>query len=281
MRIRSWLSLFVLLVPLACEGSAITASRESVCAAPLSQVPTSQLGQAGQGGAGQSTERYQTVSVNRDGRDYVLITNGWGPGFVSHDISWNGTSFTVNSMQGDQGPNFEPASYPTTFCGKYSVPELGNCGLPAAIDTIASLQTGWSWSCDPDNLGRYNAAWDIWLGNGTQLQSYLMVWLRDPPGAQPAGRLVVSNAIVAGLPGGWDIWSGTVNNLPITNYVHREGTNITALEFDVMKLFPDMDMRGIAHPGTSINAVAVGFEIWQGPVLGLTSDDYYVDVKLK
>lgn len=281
MRIRSLLSLFALLLPLACEGAAVTPSRESVCAAPISQVPTSQLGQGGQGGAGQSTAQYQTVSVSRAGLDYVLITNGWGPEFKSHNISWTGTSFTVNNMEGNQGSNFEPASYPTTFCGKYSVPEVGNCGLPAAVDTIASLQTGWSWSCAPENLGRYNAAWDIWLGDGTQLQSYLMLWLRDPPGAQPAGRLVAGNVIVAGLPGAWDIWNGTVNNRPITNYVHREGTNITALEFDIMSLIRDMDTRAISHPGTVINSVAVGFEIWQGPVTGLTSDDFYVDVKLK
>jgi hypothetical protein len=248
---------------------------------PVSQVPTTELGLGGAGGSGESTARYQTVIVNRASRDYVLITNGWGPGWVSHDISWTGTSFTVNSMQGDQGPDFQPASYPTTFCGKYSVAETGNCGLPATIDSIATLQTGWSWSCNPDALGRYNAAWDIWLGDGTQLQSYLMVWLRDPPGAQPAGKLIAGPVAVAGLPGAWDIWNGTVNGLPITNYVHREGTNFAALEFDVMALFRDMDARAIAHPGTYVNAVAVGFEIWQGPVTALTSDDFYVSLTTK
>lgn len=266
---------------LACEGAARVPTVGAVCATPASKVPTSQLGQGGTTGQGNTTQQYLTAEISRAGKDYIFISNGWGPGFISHDISWTGTSFTLNSMQGNQGPNFEPASFPTTFCGKYSIPEVSNCGLPAAIDTLARLQTGWSWSCNPDNLGKYNASWDIWLGNGTALQGYLMVWLRDPPDANPAGHTIYSGVLVDGLPGQWDIWNGTVNGLPITNYVQREGGNISALEFDVLDLIRDMDKRGIAHPGTHINSVAVGFEIWQGPVTNLTSDDFYVDVQLK
>jgi hypothetical protein len=281
MRVSRFLipSLSVLL--LACEGAPNVPNPGAVCAAPASKVPTSGLGQGPTSGVGQTTSQYHTAQISRAGNDYIFIANGWGPKFVSHDISWTGTSFTVNSMQGDQGMNYEPASYPTTFCGLYSVKEIGNCGLPVVIDSLARLQTGWSWSCDAKNLGRYNAAWDIWLGDGARLQGYLMVWLRDPPGAQPAGRAIHTGVLVTGLPGLWDVWNGTVNNLPITNYVYREGGNITALEFDVLDLIRDMDMRGIAHPGTHINSVAVGFEIWQGPVANLTSDDFYVDVQLK
>jgi Glycosyl hydrolase family 12 len=264
-----------------CEGEGRAPVAGAICAMPKSQVTTSELGQGGTSGAGQTKAQYSTSEVSRAGKDYIFISNGWGPGFISHDISWNGTSFTVNSMEGNQGPNSEPASYPTTFCGKYSVGEVGNCGLPAAIDSVASLQTGWSWSCEAENLGKYNAAWDIWLGDGTALQGYLMVWLRDPPGASPAGRPTITGVLVPGLPGIWDIWTGSVNGRPIVNYVHREGGNIAALEFDVMDLFADMDSRGVPYPGTHINSVAVGFEIWQGPVTNLTSDDFYVNVQPK
>jgi hypothetical protein len=266
---------------LACEGPGRTPIVGAICATPKSAVATSQLGQGGTSGEGNTKERYYTATVSRADKDYIFISNGWGPEFISHDISWSGTSFTINSMQGDQGSNYEPASYPTTFCGKYSVGEIGNCGLPAAMDSIASLQTGWSWSCEPGNLGKYNAAWDIWLGDGTALQSYLMLWLRDPPDANPAGRATFTGVQVDGLPGVWDIVTGTVNGRPIVNYVHREGGNVAALEFDVMDLLRDMAAWSISLPGTHINSVAVGFEIWQGPVSNLTSDDFYVDVQPK
>jgi len=33
--------------------------------------------------------------------------------------------------------------------------------------------------------------------------------------------------------------------------------------------------------GDQINAVAVGFEIWEGPVSNLETKDFYVDVQAK
>jgi hypothetical protein len=32
-------------------------------------------------------------------------------------------------------------------------------------------------------------------------------------------------------------------------------------------------------PGSQLLAVAVGFEIWNGPIKDLKSEDFYVDVK--
>src|SRR5690606_41813641 len=68
--------------------------------------------------------------------------------------------------------------FPTVFCGRYSVRDVPDCGLPAAISSISSLRTGWRWSKNA-NEGEYNASYDIWMGNGTQLQGYYMVWLRE------------------------------------------------------------------------------------------------------
>jgi hypothetical protein len=84
---------------------------------------------------------------------------------------------------------------------------------------------------------------------------------------------------VEGLPGKWDIWSGSVNNLPITNWVKAENDSSTEIEFDVLDVLQDAKTRGITYPGTHINSVAVGFEIWEGPVAGLKADDFYVDVE--
>ena len=225
-------------------------------------------------------ERYETALVSRDEEPYVFITNGWGPGFDGHTISWLGTSFIIESLNGTAGSGGQPAAYPTVFCGKYSVMEVPECGLPASRDSITSLRTGWRWAPN-GNEGQYNAAYDIWVGTGNMLQGYLMVWLRDPPNFQPAGSKNQSHlgVTVANVPGVWDIWDGTVNGLPIINWVRAEGSDSQEIEFDVMDFVRDAESRGFQIPGNQINAVAVGFEIWEGPITGLESVDFYVNVE--
>ncbi|WP_437752980.1 GH12 family glycosyl hydrolase domain-containing protein [Sorangium sp. So ce1389] len=241
--------------------------------------PGSGLGSGAMEGSGRSSERYETGLVSRDDTPYVLITNGWGPGFGSHTVSWEGTSFTVESMSGTAGAMGQPASYPTVFCGRYSVMEVPDCGLPAPSASITSLRTGWRWAKN-GNEGEYNAAYDIWMGNGTRLQGYLMVWLRDPPSYQPAGQPNPAHqgVTVANVPGTWNIWNGMVNGLPIVNWVRAEGNDSYEIEFDVMDFVRDAETRGLSVPGNTVNAVAVGFEIWEGPITNLQSVDFYVDV---
>ena len=246
------------------------------------------LGNGDYSGMGTSSMRYQTVSdIKRNGQSYVLITNGWGSGFQSHTISWNGTSFTVEKMEGKPGNGTSPASYPAVFCGKYSglapnVATGGSCGLPKAVSAMTSLKTGWRWAPNGNEDGEYNASYDIWVGDGTKFIGYLMVWLRDPPTYQPAGTKndKYQGVTVANVPGTWDIWTGNVNNFPIVNWVRREGSDSHELEFDVLDFVRDAEMRGIAIPGmTEVRAVAAGFEIWEGPITGLQSLDFYIDLK--
>jgi glycosyl hydrolase family 12 len=240
------------------------------------------LGTATMGGTGQSSERYQKAPVTRDGQNYFLMANGWGPGFESQAISWNGTSFTVETMSGSEGPRFEPASYPTVFCGLYSDSASGECGLPAALDSMSSLETGWSWRANGNETQEYNAAYDIWLGTSAERSSfsgYLMVWYREPAGQQPAGRLAIPRITVANVPGTWDIWTGEVGGRPIINWVRAEGDDIEDMEFDVLDFVRDAQMRNLPIPGTHVLSVAVGFEIWTGPINNLESLDFFVDVQ--
>jgi len=231
------------------------------------------------GGNGQSSERYYKADVTRDGRNYFLMANGWGPGFTSQSIAYSGTSFTVQSMQGSQGAKYEPASYPTVFCGAYSDSKSKECGLPATLGSLKSLRTGWSWNPNGNN-GQYDAAYDIWLGTSTDRSSfsgYLMVWYRDPPGQQPAGKLTTSGVTVTNVPGTWDIWTGSVNGKPIINYVRPEGQDSHELEFDILDFVRDAPTRNLTIPGTTVLSVAVGFEIWNGPVTNLETLDFYVE----
>jgi hypothetical protein len=239
----------------------------------------SQLGKATYQGTGNSSDQYAEADVLRNGVGYKFIANGWGSGWQNHSISWNGTSFKVASLNGTQGSNYSPAGYPTMFCGLYSMKQSQDmCGLPANLASLQSVKTGWRWQAN-GNGGQYNAAWDIWLGNGDSLSAYLMVWLRDPPGQQPAGAAATAGATVQGLPGQWKIWTGSVNGHPIVNYVKDEGQDLAELEYDVMDVYRDAIKRGYNLPGNKILAVAIGYEVWNGPVTNLVTDDFYVDVK--
>ena len=139
------------------------------------------FGAPAQTGAGTSTAKYFGADVTRDGVNYRFITNWWGSGWTTANVSYSGTSFTVADAAGTSMPDGTPIGYPATYCGLYSESGAhGSCGLPAATSTIDKLWTGWKWSsADP---GQYNAAWDIWLGTASAFQSYLMVWLRDRAG---------------------------------------------------------------------------------------------------
>jgi hypothetical protein len=238
-----------------------------------------------QAGTGTSAAKYASGDVTRDGLTYRFITNWWGQGWTSSGVSWSGTSFTVASAAGTSTPDGTPIGYPAVYCGRYSETAAhGDCGLPAAYSTIDKLWTGWKWhSAD---TGQYNAAWDIWLGTASAFQSYLMVWLRDPPGRQPAGNAVINDVTVTGVPGTWNIRYGTVNNRPIVNYVRREGQDACEFEFNVMDFINDAQTRaatttGLTLPGDTVRAVAVGFEFWTGPFADVTSDDFYVELTTK
>ena len=96
---------------------------------PPSTVLPSLFGTPVQSVTGTTTEQFTKSDVKRNDVNYYFMANGWGPGFESQTVSWNGTSFNVESMQGKRGANYEPATYPTVFCGVYSDSRSGECGL--------------------------------------------------------------------------------------------------------------------------------------------------------
>jgi hypothetical protein len=235
-----------------------------------------------QEGEGNTMEQFLEVDVTRDGQNYMLMTNGWGQNWVSHDISWLGSSFWIDSYEGSRQSNGAPAGYPAVFCGRYSVTSMA-CGLPAERSSINELNTAVKWS-HPDGNGTYNVAYDVWMGDQDAtgrlgLQSYFMVWLHDPAGEGPAGSLNTSGVSVEGAPGVWNIVDGTVNNLPIVNYVRAEGDDTHEIAFDILDFVRDAEARNLNFPGDDVLAVAIGFEIWEGPVTNLKLDDFCLDIQ--
>lgn len=269
------------------SGTPETAGTTGNASSPASSDPApstllpSLFGAPVQSGAGTSSDRWSKTDVKRDALSYFFMANGWGPGFESQTVSWDGTAFSVDSMQGMRGAGYEPATYPTVFCGVYSDSRSGDCGLPKALSDISSLRTGWRWTAN-GNAGQYNAAYDIWLSNSDDIDghsAFLMVWLRDPPGQQPAGSKKVNGISVTNAPGSWNIWSGNVGGKPCITYARTEGKDSPELEIDVMDFVRDAAARQISVPGSTVLSVAVGFEIWNGPITNLQSNDFYVQVE--
>lgn len=230
-----------------------------------------------------TSERYFETDVTRGNTNYKFIANGWGDGWQSHSlkITTRGTAYEVVSFNGSETGQGVPAGYPTVFCGNYSDKISGECGLssPKAVSALVSMNTGLKWSHAAGD-GKYNIAYDVWMSNGgSTLSGYFMVWFRDPAGAQPAGNKTKAGLTVGSTPGTWDVWAGSVNGRPIVNYVRPESAPTYELSFDMKEFLDHAQANQITLPGTSIISVAVGTEIWSGPVTGLKIEDFCVDVK--
>lgn len=230
-----------------------------------------------------TSERYFETDVKRGSTNYKFIANGWGDGWQSHSlkITTRGTAYEVASFAGSETGQGVPAGYPSVFCGNYSQKISGECGLtsPKAVSSIVSMNTGLKWSHAAGD-GKYNIAYDVWMSNGnSSLSGYFMVWFRDPPGAQPAGSKTKAGLTVGSTPGTWDVWTGSVNGHPIVNYVRPESAPTSELSFDLKEFFDHAQANQITLPGSSVISVAVGTEIWSGPVTGLKIEDFCVDVK--
>jgi Glycosyl hydrolase family 12 len=208
---------------------------------------------------------------------YRFIANGWGENWTSHKITFGGSIFAVEDFQGQRSANFGPAGYPSMFCGLYSNEQSGNCGLPAAISSLSRVNTGLRWS-HTGTGSDFNVAYDVWMGNGNTFAGFLMVWYRDPAENQPAGSVKANNVTVGSDPTTFDVWTGQVNGSPIVNYVRRSGQELYEYSFDVLD-FVEHAKANYNLPGDTIQSVAIGFEIWSGPVTNLKVDDFCVEVQ--
>ncbi len=235
---------------------------------------------------GKTSDQYKKQKVSRNNVPYMFITNGWGENsWGGHTISFatGWTAFRVDDYTFKGGTqNGVPAGYPAIFCGQYSTDKVDGCGLdsPVAISSITSLPTGLKWS-HPSGAGTYNVSYDVWLSTGgTNLNSYFMVWFKDPGGAQPAGGKTQAGVTVDGVPGTWDIWEGSVNGHPIVSYVRPENSPSQELFYDMKDFFDHAASNGINLNGTHILGIAVGTEVWSGPpVQGLFFEDFCVDIQ--
>lgn len=68
-----------------------------------------------------------------------------------------------------------------------------------------------------------------------------------------------------------------MSGYPIVNLVRTEGSDLNEFEFDVLALRNAASTYGLL--GTTLLSVAVGFQVWNGPITNLVSEDFYVSAQ--
>jgi hypothetical protein len=221
--------------------------------------------------------------VTRDSRQYIVQNNVWGSS-ASQALTYNGVSFEITEQTGSNGTGGQPVSYPSVFIGaNHPASERFTTGsnLPKLVSSIASADTSWTHNATGSISGEYNAAYDVWFSTGSSGDSgnpsggYLMVWLYDPPNAQPRGELRQSSASVSGISGYFDVWIDDKVSPPCISYVRKPAT--TSMTFDLNKFIDDAETRGTIKSNWYLTNVFAGFEIWSGGV-GLETTDFYAIV---
>ena len=258
----------MLLVP----GDDTTETPYSVCLNRMEVYGEGGGGTGGTGGlAGQGvlSEPYASSHVQRDGRDYVVQNNVWGAD-GAQVVNYFGTTFEVVSVEGQGNTSGAPLSYPSVFIGSNNDRTTDGSNLPIQVSAIQSVETSWTWS-DAGVSGEYNAAYDVWFStspSGENDAIMLMVWLYDPPAANPAGSQS-GTATIGGV--NYTIWqSGSV-----ISYT-RDKTN--SMTFDLNTFIQDAVSRGAVQTSWYLTNVFAGFEIWSGGA-GLQTTDFYAIVQ--
>jgi hypothetical protein len=216
---------------------------------------------------------YATIA----GQQYFLQINEWGsksPQTMAHGGDY---FFRMTVQQATTGTNGTgaPTGYPSMFIGSNSGHTTADSNLPKAISDIQSVRTTWIWN-DNGTLGDtetniFNAAYDVWFNQDASQSTssgptggYLMVWLYDPPNAEPIGGAPAFTGVtIDGVEGTWDIWIGLNGTRPCISYVRTETT--LELSFDLKHFIDDATTRqGGIDPSWALTNVFTGFEIWQG-----------------
>ncbi len=170
--------------------------------------------------------------VTAGDKQYYIQVNEWGA-TAAQTMSYGGGSFfQITQQQASLSVSGAPAGYPSVFIGANSNHATTGSGLPIQVSSISQVLTTWNWSdngaaSDTTN-NSFNATYDVWFSvnpggdpaAGAPTGGYLMVWYYAQ-GCQPIGALVDAGRTIGGIPGYWDVWTGTNNGKPVISYKHQ------------------------------------------------------------
>jgi hypothetical protein len=207
-------------------------------------------------GSGTMTDRYGVTHTNPN--SYVIWQNGWGSGFQSQTMSYNGASFTVSSANGSESSG-SPFSYPSIWVGNNGQTSTTTANMPRQISAITSVPTCINWD---GGSGEFNAAYDVWFSTSTSASNppsggFLMLWLHDPPGHQPVGESKASGVSIGGRT--WTVWYGS-NGRPVVSYVSTG--DLKSANIDLKPFMTDAVNRTYLQNNWYLTTIFAGFEIW-------------------
>ena len=217
--------------------------------------------------------RYGTYTASIGNKQYFLQVNEWGSS-AAQSLSYGGNYFFKMTQQQAALPgNGAPAGYPSMFIGANASHTTSGSGLPKAVSSLGTVLTSWNWADNGamSDSSIFNAAYDVWFSTGSggdptasaPSGGYLMVWYYAQ-GCQPIGSVTTAGHTINGVPGCWDVWTGTNGNKPVISYKHQGplmsfGYDLNLFIKDALANYPNY-MKSNWY----LTNIFSGFEIWSG-----------------
>lgn len=208
--------------------------------------------------------------------NYVVMNNRWGTS-ATQCINVTNNGFQIVQQDGTGNLSGAPVSYPAIYLGCH----YSNCSpsspLPAQISGIGSANS--SVSVTYPGSGTYDAAYDIWLNDTTNVsgvqKTEIMIWLNHTGSIQPIGSQNGS-ASIAGH--NWNVWTGNNGSNNVVSY-QANPAGLTSLSFNVKDFINDTLGRGSQYGTTAwyLSSIQMGFEPWIGGV-GLTVNSFSASI---
>jgi hypothetical protein len=230
---------------------------------------------------------FQTYNATIGNKQYFFQVNEWNS-TATQSLSYGGSLFfKMTTQQATVSSSGGPAGYPSVFIGANSNHTTSGSGMPKQVSALGTVLTTWNWA-DNGNIASsssiFNAAYDVWFSTNAAGEpsaagpsgGYLMVWYHAQ-GCQPIGTVAEAGHTIAGVPGCWDVWTGTNGGRPVISYKHQGP--VQSLGFDLNLFIKDAlaNYPNYMKSNWYLTNIFSGFEIWSGGV-NLQSTSFCAEV---
>lgn len=236
--------------------------------------------------SGELLGRYGTLKAMAAGKEYFMQVNEWNSTGAQTMAYGGDFFFKMTQQEGSAPTNGGPTGFPSVFIGANARHSTSGSNLPKQVSALTTVPTTWNWKANgtlADTAANiYNATYDVWFSTNAAGEpnaagpsgGYLMVWLYDPPSAEPIGGEVKYPAVtIPGVSGTWDVWVGPNGTRPCISYVRTETTE--SMSFDLNAFIKDAvtNRPDTIQASWYLTNVFIGFEIWKGGV-GLETTNF-------
>jgi hypothetical protein len=203
------------------------------------------------------------------GNRYMVQNNLYNPGGGSQCVTatWDmgaNAGFIVNPVNLNIMSGGPPGSYPSVVLGWHTDGQFhGSYTAAKQLSAVTSVPSSWTFTAP--TVGRYNAAYDVWLHpsqaapGSDQGTLELMIWLNQRD-TTPIGMMQQGTVTIGGTS--WSVWYGPHDGFSTVSYVRT--TNTTSVSnLDLKPFFDDAVTRGYITNAGYLLGVQAGYEIWE------------------